>query len=513
MLNSNKKNKTNNTRNARKLECTLSISFIIIGFLAAILFGVNPWHWDKTWQDILVAVSIELIASSAVVLVMMLFSTKNENSGTEEIKSQIAELQKEVHYGIDERYELMELLNSCIKEKDCKSRLVSEYIFGSGELSADSSSAEYHILSDELESYDFTAISTFAIANNVNRDNKYVYYLATNKVHLFNQLRERVAHYLKRDGVFKEEMEKWIRKTWIEKKQLKTDFCETLGVAINNIIEAYFKFSEDEIDQKKELQALFKALDEKRNGNILLPDSVMNWFAIKSFVKDIDDEELDAFAKKVDAILDFATKHERNIVNTNAKKRNEILYVLEMFSVMYHFSQYMIHGIELDKETQDTIFDPKVFAHDQSIAELKKQKKNVEVLKNWITGLTVIDPNSIDKKLEENLLYVDLGCEPKIKLCYSFCLYIHTKKSNGNDVTKAEMSWYACNEAFEIAKEQATEGIVDTVMFIYTPQNDAVKTQQLFIVLQKLIADNAKAQMTLSKANSKYLNLSKETIA
>ncbi|HIS36908.1 TPA: hypothetical protein IAC10_09830 [Candidatus Scatousia excrementigallinarum] len=110
---------------------------------------------------------------------------------------------------------LLRVLNKCV-QRGGVSQTIGEYVITSGEMSARAGS-EIHIITNELNNYDFTTMSSLTIAMNTQRGAKYYYYCTEDQYQVIGKLKERIKLFYGKTFWTRQEVVAWIRQAKFKK--------------------------------------------------------------------------------------------------------------------------------------------------------------------------------------------------------------------------------------------------------------------------------------------------------
>lgn len=473
-------------KNKKKIKYARSpIAITVLLMVIGVLLAFLPTFSNRNDGifELLSALGIELAVSSAVVLITYLFiGEKSESEHIIDLEGKIDALSLALSEILQEQNQLpylfLNMQNECI-QKHCITDRISDYILKSNELSSAEGLFELHIMSNELRQYDFTVISTLAIAMNIQKKVKYIYYLPESSLSDFSQLKSRVKRFIKKDKQAMVEIDSWIRSRILENHNVTRFIQKDIsGQRPSEIVSVSFTYLKD--DLKKNLQEKLSSL-ELKGGRIFISEDVFSW--IRGETLPDNKASIDNFISIVESINNY-------ILSCGTIYDPIAMRMEEVFSLMirlYYFSKILVDGEKMTNENDifNHVFD------DEEIVGINQ-------LRNWIsTPCEKISEKSIDDILEQNLISIDLSHTPIIKPCYSFCLYVQ-----GNNKRDVSLAWYTCH-----SDSEGSQRSMDNYITVYapTPEHASKERDRLIDMYQKVIDYTPGARRMLEEIGSNLL--------
>lgn len=466
-------------RKYTKTPFRVTILLLVVGFLMAVIFAIVK-HSKKDdnddgpseWIEIGFSIGVELAASSFVVLVTVIFIGEDKNDKTIDllytaVKQSLGDNHKTA-------YMSMELLNDCIQKK-CTTERISDYIMKSKELSGDNGVIELHIMTNELSQYDFTTISTLAIANNVLKDVKYIYYLPDDSLTDFGKLSDRVKSFIIKDRSCMLEIDGWIRERVCQNRNLRESLVKTLvNRKPEEVVADFWRTLAP--DKRKSLTGYLKKMSKNSSQRIALPDSFTNWLDGGQGETTIIDDVVNSLNQILSTVKGC------NSAQTTQEVQ-ELMKNIEYIAALNELSKYLLNGDKPSGFCVDLIINDNVI-------------EGISQLRYWLLNKTPLSENVIDSIIEKNLVCIDLSKTAIIKPCYSFCLFI---QGSGQSSREVSIAWYTCHSGAE-----SNEICSDNFITIYAPEQPAREEKEQMIEMFKLIIKTTPdAEETLTSCGSK----------
>ena len=391
----------------------------------------------------------------------------------------------------------LELQNYCL-QRDCISSKVSDYILNSNELSPNKSTAEFHIVTNEFWHYDFTALATLAIAENISKHgNKYIYYYPMgrgetrgNSKRDFDRLKSRVSAYISRNDDAVKEFDMWLRARIGEAHNLvyflKHDFY---GAAITYIIEK-FEFKNQE--SLKNFSEVINSLPYQDRGIVLENPILIKWLTAKEFIEPrswgILKRNIDLFKSIIKIIrydeasgtLTFKNRFAASLVQ-------KLEYIIDLFD----FSEWFTGKEENEhySEILDRLID------DRYISNISQTRTWIESGNGVVSGARLNSEESPDPDeiIIRNLIGIEVPDDTPIYMCYNFCMYVSANHAYPT------VAWYECDSASNIPKTNIDENI-----FVFAPTSPTFDNASVFKNAYRTLIDsipNAKEYLKRNKCN------------
>ena len=483
-------------------EYAILILVAIIGFLIMVISQLV--HLEGFGKELLFSIGIEFVAGSLVVLFTSIFVENRSDEEHSEIDKRlsnlarmvdsldkdialqaevmgkigiiVSDLKRETEESFATKYSLMNIQNKCLRRR-CTTQKVSDYIINSKELDLRPDSYEYHILSNQLHHYDFTTLSSLAIATNIQKNNEYVYYYPDDHSETFERLRDQIRHFLCCDNMFGSKVAEWVRYCWAEKyapvarmKELKSVWETNPGSILNGF----------DKQTKANLSECVKTLINEIHLDRGIPCDVCNWVNVNKS-SDVNTTNVLRFVKKVKRVLD---EFERSGLDyRNVPALTPFADVVEMY-ILCEQLESLESGEGLDEDLVNKYMDDST--------------PGSESLLKWINGGPIQDYENI---LNNNLIGINLGSAPSVELCYNFCIVVPTGNGNGSVLDNhVSIAWYTCHNDISVLDDT-----VDSNITVYSSEKnheDAEIKSQLVNVFVEIINSTPSARTRLERFQS-----------
>ena len=215
-------------------------------------------------------------------------------------------------YVSTEQDRLLHILNKCIRLKG-EMQTVGRYVVLSNEMERTSSGDELHILTNDLLNYDFTPVSSLAIAMNTQKGVHYYYYGPQTLRSVFNSFRENIKSYYRKSFKARRGIVQWIRL----QKSKEFNYAEFLTLIRNSTVKLYIEKLIKDVGETLEIaDDLLKdciAQDSKCLESTYLKkintDRLLQWIGGKCFPK--EDEIYEDIRKLSLLIIPFMNNYDK----------------------------------------------------------------------------------------------------------------------------------------------------------------------------------------------------------
>ena len=493
-------------------ESAILLFIILFGLAMMLLATFAPL--EDFWQTIMFSVGIEFTASSTVFLINSAlvenkaekqhddfdkrvnelaaevrdmqtglgeFSTTTLDT-TSDINKNISTLRNDVEESFATKYSLMEIQNMCLMRR-CTTKRVSEYITESSELDLQRDAAEFHILTNQMHHYDFTTISSLAIAKNITMGNEYVYYYPAECHQIFKSLCDQVEHFLLCDNEFGKKVAEWIRQYWSEKEKNATDNNSIIG-RIKHFSSSWRtpeKFLNDfdesiRDDVRDAITTMLEGMELDEYG--VVHEDISGWIN-PSGCKCVKPGKIIRCVRKIEEAME-----KLKALGVNPNDYGRFSAFLEIVDLYYLSKQ--LENIEENRELDERL-----------VAKYMSDKTpGAPVILQWIQNGACQD---VKKTIEQNLIGIALG-SARVVPCYNFCIVVPTSrnKSANNEVS---IAWYTCHSDISEAG-----GTVDSYITVYAndkSHEDADLKNGLVRAYLGLIEDTGGARERLNEFGSR----------
>ncbi len=298
---------------------------------------------------------------------------------------------------------LLESLQNGVKVKK-----ISEYVLGSREMQS-KEKTEIHLLTNNLVDYDFTVIAKMAIATNIQRDIKYIYYVPHNCIQDYYSLRNQITHYAKKTEQALCEIDSWLRTLYIlNLPQTQQAIFWLSGLKKRKIYEIA-NFLTDDASKQEQIEDLL--------GEI----GIYDWNDIQSQVLDLSPilDFLEGSSNISSDLSNILTTMHRvsDIILTDKEElpddSQSWIDNLNFIELIYHFSNWVNHPIKSSSESIKAKSFFKTF--------FKDVDKDLQIF-DWLCA-NPISEDDFEKSIS-NLIIHEID-EKKLRLdaCYNFSLF------------------------------------------------------------------------------------------
>ncbi len=299
------------------------------------------------------------------------------------------------------------ILNSLKGEYECTT--VSDYILTSKELTCQQEGYELHIITDEIYNYDCTALSSMAIASNIQKKVKYIYYGSSTNSHLFDTLKEIIKCFIAKDEKSRRRVDRYIRYKFEKKHNI-----------IGNI----------DFLAKLHYEVLYNALtDEKRKilkkyKTLLFKKEIFNGFDnLKCWLLGEDNDYYKY--QNIQILYKFLSEILYNEEHNEYYLIKELKFLFSYLKPLIEFSDWHIGQTTLSED---------------KIRELEDQLDVQEEIRDWIgyeglSGQNRLDQEQIDEIVAQNMIYIEINQNDNLPMItHSFCLFF--------DKSSIRCAWY-----------------------------------------------------------------------
>lgn len=333
---------------------------------------------------------------------------------------------------------LLRILNKCI-QRSTDRRTVGHYVVESGEMSRMQEGEEIHIISDEYINYDYTPVSSLAIALNTKKGVRYYYYGTRDQMSVIMALRERVKDYYQKTYRARNRIVCWIRQA----KSSIYDYQEFLrsicGYSIGQIVRSLITGS-NITEREKMIQVVLEELMETygkykdcKMPNLAGLKKVIDW--LQGHSKSQDDYEVYSFIDNIGYLI-VAIKDKDDLMHDVYIKdfcdKIQLLLDMKEFAIWQTKSDY-----DIKPERIENLFRVFQFrdnnAPDERFNELISQP-----MREWLSpqsdvehpekseihcGVVYCDEEEMNR-WASNIHFCPLEDNHPYILCYSFTLFL-----------------------------------------------------------------------------------------
>lgn len=375
--------------------------------------------------------------------------------------SLLVESMQKYHEMLRDSKKIVDLMNECISYK-CPMRSVSEDIKSGGEVSDNPTLREVHVLSDEIDSYDYhpyscVVISTNLLGNVVKKNGKrtycpnlngvkYFYYLAREKVQLYKSLRSQIKGFIRKTRESRHEVVRLIRREYCLHNRLILYFKEFNGLTQEAFISKY------RINSPEDRRAVLDLFNEdfvsicfqytNKNEELFhVPGEFISWLRGKQRRYSVSEAEVAYnfidFLNKLLAILNRMT-------NSNAEFVAELTTKVNSLNRLRDLERWQEGTIDmsLPKASKLITFLLNGTAGNSNGGGDEKFPK----LASWLMferdqdgNVIELDKEIVDSALS-NLQLIELDESKPVDLCSSFVLFIGENNDNS-------AGWYTTGES------------------------------------------------------------------
>ncbi len=359
-------------------------------------------------------------------------NTSENNSETEEneeLRKRVATLQAR-----QDSDALLRIMNKCI-QRETDRRTVGHYVIESGEMSRMENGDELHILTNEYMNYDFTPISSLAIAINTKKGIHYYYYGTSDQEKDVLGLKERIKGYYSKGMKARQKVICWIRQA----KSSIIDYNEFLrslcGSSILSIVESIINGSNIKNKEKtirdiiSETESLCGKNSEYKMPGLASLKRVLDWIAGAIFS---DETQIYDFIDNI-GILTIAMKDKKELLSDNLIKdfcdKIQLLLDMKELTIWQTRSDY-----EIDKGKIDYLFN--VFKYkDDNAPNVRFNELISAPVRQWLepkeNEIQCGQDNCTEAEKDEwanNIHFCTLNEGQPYTLCYSFTLFLSNEE-------------------------------------------------------------------------------------
>ncbi len=397
---------------------------------------------------------------------------------------------------------LLKIMSKCI-QRGTDQRTVGHYVITSGEMSRMSKDEEIHILSNEYLNYDYTPISTLAIALNTQKGVHYYYYGTKEQESVVMALKERVKGYYQKGWRAKDKIARWIRKA---KSSLYNyqDFLRSIcGYSIGNIIESVVIGSNISREEKEkvldDIISTIKAMGKSQDyvmPNLANLTYVLDWIA--GIESSQNDSIVYTFIDEISILIEGIRKNKILMCDVFVK---DFCDKIQLLLDMKEFSIWLTKdGYEIKSNRIDYLFNVFQYKNNNAIGD----QFNVlisEPMKKWLspaegeTNSGMISCDEVEMTAwANNIHFCVLRDENPYTLCYSFTLFL--------GVEGQAAAWYTTYKENSNTDDSALD---NPLLMIDIKRNDPL-LRELETAFKEIIMQDNEVKGTLSGSNSRILN-------
>lgn len=319
---------------------------------------------------------------------------------------------------------------------------VSDYILQSNELTHKESGYELHIVTDEIDNYDLTVLSSMAIALNLQKNVRYIYYGSNKNRFSFNNLKEVVRGFIVKDEKSRRKVDRYIRYRFNRKKEL-TDLIDYLDKKFYSDFIDAFPTKIKILEHYK--QYLFRRDIFKETENI------NKWLRGKSD-KDYNYGQIKHFNNFLQSIVINEEQNKKYLAVVLRKLSSD-------FDNLVRFSDWNVGNDALEKKEIDNLEDH-LYVSDE--------------IREWIgydeEGGSVPLEDSFVNEILQNMCYIEIGekDEDLPNVSYSFCLFYENERFLS--------AWYRTAKGITTSQtgdsaDYEAESDLDNDLIMYTANN------------------------------------------
>ena len=430
------------------------------------------------------------------------------------IKMTISSVEKKMEQKLEEeRYscKFSDLMALCARNQ-CDVQTVSEDIKGSNEISAEELK-EMHILSNELSEYDCNTYSCMVIASNLlgnatKKDKrkyynpkkegvKYFYYCPTSNINNDGwNLKEKIERFIAKDKGSRREVVSLIRREFTFRNKIHMFFGDMNGKTQEDFKKQYHIEEKDDVARlerlfEQDLAQCYFAYSDK-DDVFRVPEEFFAWLrgAKESYDHMIEIAyDFIAFIGSLLEILSLAPN--ANPVALGALSKN-YSYLLRLQELENWQMQKLHLSSAKSKKLVNYLLD-----YSAGIGTQANTERSFPRLASWMEFETDENGNYIEldeevqKQAKENLVFVPIADDERLKLCYSFAIFINNSEYSG--------AWYTTGQ-------RATPNMIQDIVMTYNikkSNDDLYKRLIDAFVYMILVNDGAKG--ILKEHKSEFL--------
>ncbi len=412
---------------------------------------------------------------------------------------------------LEDSQKFSSLLCRCSSSKDkCYSRTISEDIKASSEISSERL-REAHILSNELLEYDCNTYSCMVIATNLlgnekivngrktytpEKDGvKYFYYYPQNDIEELERPFEKIKSFVRKDEDSRREVVRMIVRDFCARNNTEIYLNEFNGMTINNLKEQYYIVTGtdtrafEELFESEEVQGYFAYSPGEDIFSV--PEEVFAWLR--------GDDEKFPYHQMISVVAEFikflgqfvAMLESARDINDVAFEALNIRY-LDLRRLMDLEDWQNRKKVLTNSESRKLVN----YLLNHSSGDAKSKEKNFPRLANWMSfdidgnGDNIIDEETIQKAFD-NLVAVPIEDDEKLKLCYSFILFVSDTGLSG--------AWYTTGE-------NDTANYDKNVVYTYDIDRHTEECNLLLDAFSYMFSINKEAEKILKERKSVLLN-------
>lgn len=300
---------------------------------------------------------------------------------------------------------------------------VSKYILQSHELTDKRSGYEMHIITDEIKNYDMTVLSSMAIALNLQKNVKYIYYGAPETKEYFGKLKEVIKTFVFKNDSSRRKVDRYIRYTFDCQNNISLTIAELDNIRYEEFITAF----PSKLDILKKYKSdFFGAGKFKEAGNIIC------WLRGRKASNEIGKDGYNY--QYIERFNDFL----KQMVSGEESNTNYIAVYFKKiekeFDNLVRFSNWNVGSNSLVKESLEK----------EDITELEDFLGVREEFRDWIgynenEGEANLTLEEVDEILDRmHFIALDTFNDELPQITYSFCIF-YEQSDEQNDIYSA---WY-----------------------------------------------------------------------
>lgn len=397
---------------------------------------------------------------------------------------------------------LLKIMSKCI-QRGTDQRTVGHYVITSGEMSRMSAGEEIHILSNEYLNYDYTPISTLAIALNTQKGVHYYYYGTEEQESVVMALRERVKGYYQKGWKAKDKIARWIRKAKSSLYNYQDFLRGICGYSIGNIIESIVMGSNIAGEEKKEvLCSIIGVIKNTGKEKDYLMPSLANLTYVLDWINGIESSQNDSivynFINEI-AILIKGIKNNEELMRDIFVK--DFCDKIQLLLDMKEFSIWLTKDASNPAPDRiNYLFNVFQYKNNNAIGD----QFNVLIsdpMKKWLSpsdgetnsGMISCDDTDMDT-WANNIHFCVLRDENPYTLCYSFTLFL--------GVEGQAAAWYTTYKENSNTDDSALD---NPLLMIDILRNDPL-LKEIEFAFKDIITQDENVKKLLRDSNSRIID-------
>lgn len=406
---------------------------------------------------------------------------------------------------LQNNYNNNEMLLILSKAVHCGSvqQTIGQYTVTSCEMDRTNPGDEFHILSNELENYDFTPLSSLTIAINTMKDVHYCYYGTADQERVINSFKETIITYYKKGVKARLNVVAWIRKRKCEYEDLDYFFTRyLLGRSFSEFVKLLYR---DDNLIKELGSTYFSDIDPRK---ILcdrsFKETIIKWAKPQSTADFPSDRTRKRIYKLIEmlktAVSPLNEEHIENGLLSQIKHAPEIINLLETVNLLD--KMMLLTRWQTTSELENNPSEEEI---QELFAYFATNKANERIIsapiQEWLSpeegeslcGELSLDQEQIQKWLD-NIHFCCVEDNNPFRLCYSFTLFYC--------VEGPAACWYTTLEKSGNHPRARANLPIDNPLFMVEFSENDVLCADIEKCYLGLIRNNTKTLEELRKFNS-----------